>query len=186
MLEESPVFSSKVYDVPGSSFKIQIEKSKDYGLVRIFRGTSISKEIKIELNDFNRSNIVTIIQSEMFMPISPFKIVKQVEKALNDIDQGRVATDIDVEKTDLDKKRIFDFQEFIASESEECITPPKCWLRNYLKKTVEKRVDPTILRLVLDDKKEENPKINEIISDNETETITPSKCGMKKYSLERS
>lgn len=77
---------SAIMDIPGSSFRIQIEKMHSCALIRILRGLKVTREVTVSLDDLTKNRVVTIIQSELFMPISPFKIMKIVEELFKDIE----------------------------------------------------------------------------------------------------
>ncbi|WEU40060.1 MAG: hypothetical protein OdinLCB4_006205 [Candidatus Odinarchaeum yellowstonii] len=85
MAGESSIISN-IMDIPGSSFRIQLEKKTNSALIRILRGLKITKEVEIPIDDLTKNRVVTIIQSELFMPISPFKIMKIVEELFKDIE----------------------------------------------------------------------------------------------------
>lgn len=94
---------SDIRDIPGSSFKIQIEKKPSSALIRILRGLKVTKEIEIERGELTKNRVVTIIQSELFMPISPFKIMKIVEELFKNIeDKEKQAASLESQVTPME------------------------------------------------------------------------------------
>ncbi len=83
---------SDIMSIPGSSFRIQIEKKPSSALIRILRGLTITREVEIDIGELTKNRVVTIIQSELFMPISPFKIMKIVEELFKDIEAKEKST----------------------------------------------------------------------------------------------
>lgn len=78
---------SDILEIPGSSFKLQIEKKNGGGVIKILRGVKLDKEIPVSKEQFTKNFAVTVIQSELFMPISPFKIMRVVEQLFTDIEK---------------------------------------------------------------------------------------------------
>ncbi|MEM2108895.1 MAG: hypothetical protein QW327_00155 [Candidatus Odinarchaeota archaeon] len=103
MMSSGSSIVSDIRDIPGSSFKIQIEKKPSSALIRILRGLKVTKEIEIERGELTKNRVVTIIQSELFMPISPFKIMKIVEELFKNIeDKEKQAASLESQVTPME------------------------------------------------------------------------------------
>lgn len=96
-MEANSSIISDIMDIPGSSFRIQIEKKSNSAVIRILRGLKVIKEVEISLDELTKKQVVTIIQSELFMPISPFKIMKIVEELFKDLEDKEKAAALEAQ-----------------------------------------------------------------------------------------
>ncbi len=96
-MEANSSIISEIMDIPGSSFRIQIMKKSNSAVIRILRGLKVTREVEISLGELTKKQVVTIIQSELFMPISPFKIMKIVEELFKNIEDKEKAAALEAQ-----------------------------------------------------------------------------------------
>ncbi|MHA1410634.1 MAG: hypothetical protein ACTSQY_10080 [Candidatus Odinarchaeia archaeon] len=186
MQNENREIVSGIYEVPGSSFKIQIVKKKQSTLIKIYRGPKLSKEIELKQEEATKQNIVTIIQSELFMPISPFKISKEVENALADIKKGGIIKEEQAETMEEDSEHMFKGEEGGPSEEsydklKETLTPAEDKPQDTTQKKHKGKREPTILSLLEEMKKEDKEeKELLVVKDEDIWRITTGKYDSKE------